>query len=888
MLSSIADFDKNYRVEKKIGSGGMGDVYLATDKRLDRSVAVKVLKIEEILNRIDFIERFRNEAKSIAKLSHPNIVSIYDFGDQDNIYYMIMEYLEGSNLKDLIQKSKQRIPHTLIVNIAIQMCNALQYAHDNNVIHRDVKPDNIILTNKGIVKLTDFGIVLLDKERGVKNNEIVGSILYSSPEQLTDASSVNEKSDLYSLGLTLYEMLVGKNPFYKNEIAESIKSIMLEVPDSPHSIYSDIPKGLSDIIMKSIEKISHNRYLNIRELKKELSAYADQETILENNFIEINNNLSNTSSTNTIKINNTLVSTLDYKSTINKKNDTNFDTVITKNINIKNYSWINNIIQIDKGKSINNGITRQSLNKIIDNNNKFTGFILIDNNFFLFFHKGFVIGALDINKNDIGNIIYKSIPEKFNSLSYKESDDNEFLPLIINNLISNGIELYKDLDNKNTNLRDFLKLFLNNTDRFDGFIEIYQQVTPKKKILYVEDDKIAQLLLTKYFKENDLPYEITISETISESIKKIKENEYDLVILDYFLGDGTAKDFITKKISNTPIILTTSSNNSDILIDMLKEGVRDYIIKKNNNDYYYEISKIIKNIIGGDKSSLQPSRSYISYNKSNPILSLSVDNSGVIENTKDNILSDFDLENCSISIYEYNINILSASIPLIMKNTTININKKDKKVADYNFFIETNENLSIDIENKIKSNLDLTLHINNNQANIEQVIHESLYFKFSNWIIKEYFPLINHSDKIQDMFIIYGNIPKINKISFFVNFFDKEIPIVFYNSSNLPCMFAIFGNGDFNSINSFVENSINIKNNLESLESIIYISTGGYEQQSIDLYTKYTKQSGFSLFTKKSKHKGIIKIDDKKNLQFNILNYNIKTNNFDSVLPSLF
>lgn len=167
MLINIENLNSNYKVEKKLGSGGMGEVYLALDKRLDRYVAVKMLKFSNISldERDEFILRFQTEAKAIARLSHPNIVGIYDIGSENNAYYMIMEYLEGQNLSDIIKNAKQRIPLNLVASIGFQIASALEYAHENNIIHRDIKPDNVILSKKGVVKVTDFGIAKLGQDK---------------------------------------------------------------------------------------------------------------------------------------------------------------------------------------------------------------------------------------------------------------------------------------------------------------------------------------------------------------------------------------------------------------------------------------------------------------------------------------------------------------------------------------------------------------------------------------------------------------------------------------------------------------------------------------------------------------------------------------------------
>ena len=198
-----------YEILEKIGTGGMSDVYKAKCHKLNRYVAIKVLK-QEFSENANFVSKFRIEAQAAAGLMHPNIVNVYDVGEENGIYYIVMELVEGITLKKYIEK-KARLSYKEAVSIAIQVSMGIQAAHNNHIIHRDIKPQNIMISHEGKVKVTDFGIARAASSNTISSN-VMGSVHYSSPEQVRGGYS-DEKSDIYSLGITLYEMVTGRVPF---------------------------------------------------------------------------------------------------------------------------------------------------------------------------------------------------------------------------------------------------------------------------------------------------------------------------------------------------------------------------------------------------------------------------------------------------------------------------------------------------------------------------------------------------------------------------------------------------------------------------------------------------------------------------------------------------
>ena len=235
-------FDGRYRILRRLGSGGMANVYLAEDEELGRRVAIKILN-DRHASDDSFVERFRREAKNAAGLSHPNIVSIYDRGEAEGTYYIAMEYLEGRSLKDRIV-AEGPLPITAAIEAVRQILRALGFAHRAGIVHRDIKPHNVMVDGDGRLKVTDFGIARAGASQMTEAGAIVGTAQYLSPEQAKGAP-VDQTSDLYSVGIVLYELLTGKVPFTGDSSVEIAMKHISATPEPPSSLRPDVPEDLS-------------------------------------------------------------------------------------------------------------------------------------------------------------------------------------------------------------------------------------------------------------------------------------------------------------------------------------------------------------------------------------------------------------------------------------------------------------------------------------------------------------------------------------------------------------------------------------------------------------------------------------------------------------------
>lgn len=255
--AELAQHFPDLEIDELVGSGGMGLVYRARQKRLDRTVALKILA-PDVAGEPSFAERFEREARALARLSHPNIVTVYDFGETAGLYYFVMEYADGANLRSLMADGRLEPPKALA--IVPKICDALQYAHDRGVVHRDIKPGNVLLTRDGEIKIADFGLAkLVKRDRDLTlthDDHVVGTPAYMAPEQIETPGSVDHRADIYSLGVVFYEMLTGELPLGRFE---------------PPSSRAPLDARLDDIVLRALEKERERRYQRAVEVKTEIT-----------------------------------------------------------------------------------------------------------------------------------------------------------------------------------------------------------------------------------------------------------------------------------------------------------------------------------------------------------------------------------------------------------------------------------------------------------------------------------------------------------------------------------------------------------------------------------------------------------------------------------------
>ena len=279
MIMKGQKISDRYQIIKAIGEGGMANVYLAYDTILDRDVAVKVLR-GDLANDEKFVRRFQREALSASSLTHPNIVEVYDVGEDHGMYYIVMEYVEGRHLKDLIKK-RGKLTTSEVIDIMLQITDGMSVAHDSYIIHRDIKPQNIMILENGLVKIMDFGIAMaLNSTQLTQTNSVMGSVHYLPPEQASGKGATLQ-SDIYSMGIVMYELLTGKLPYKGDNAVEiALKQLKEPLPDIREEL-PNIPQSIENIIIKATAKNPKNRYSDAREMHEYLLTCMDESRVNE-------------------------------------------------------------------------------------------------------------------------------------------------------------------------------------------------------------------------------------------------------------------------------------------------------------------------------------------------------------------------------------------------------------------------------------------------------------------------------------------------------------------------------------------------------------------------------------------------------------------------------
>lgn len=279
MIMKGQKINDRYQIIKSIGEGGMANVYLAYDTILDRNVAVKILRGDLSADE-KFVRRFQREALSASSLSHPNIVEVYDVGEDNGQYYIVMEYIEGKHLKALLKK-RGKLTTTEVVDIMLQLTDGMASAHDSYIIHRDIKPQNIMILDNGTVKITDFGIAMaMNATQLTQTNSVMGSVHYLPPEQAS-GKGATLKSDIYSMGIVMYELLTGKLPYKgENAVEIALKHLKEPLPSIKEEL-PQIPQSIANIIKKATAKNPKNRYNDAREMHEDLLTCLDDSRMNE-------------------------------------------------------------------------------------------------------------------------------------------------------------------------------------------------------------------------------------------------------------------------------------------------------------------------------------------------------------------------------------------------------------------------------------------------------------------------------------------------------------------------------------------------------------------------------------------------------------------------------
>ena len=283
MIVKGTKINDRYQIIKTLGEGGMANVYLANDTILDRMVAVKVLR-GDLANDEKFVRRFQREALSASSLSHPNIVEMYDVGEDDGQYYIVMEYVDGKTLKQVL-KQRGHLSVTEVVDIMLQVTDGLAHAHDAYIIHRDIKPQNIMILPNGMIKITDFGVsTALNSTQLTQTNSVMGTVHYLPPEQASGKGSTI-RSDIYSMGIMMYELLTGLVP-YKGDTAVEIALKHLKEPlPSVRKVNPNIPQSIENVIIKATAKNPKNRYKDSREMHDDLKTALDESRENEERYV---------------------------------------------------------------------------------------------------------------------------------------------------------------------------------------------------------------------------------------------------------------------------------------------------------------------------------------------------------------------------------------------------------------------------------------------------------------------------------------------------------------------------------------------------------------------------------------------------------------------------
>ncbi|MEK7431747.1 MAG: serine/threonine-protein kinase [Cyanobacteriota bacterium] len=609
---SIIETIGGYEIKSELGRGGMGVVYKGWDKKLEREVAIKVVENVDtqtadqltLTSHQELVARFQTEAKAIAKLSHPNIVNIFDFGVENDRNYMVMEFLKGRDLSQLL-KFNSPLSIELVVKSVIQVCAALDYAHTTGIIHRDIKPANILLLDNGIVKLMDFGIARIQEAKSqlTQAGTILGSVLYISPEQLISAQKVDKRADIYSLGVSIYELLTGQFPYDGDNVASIISKIMRSDPEVPSFHNPKITEELDDIIMKAIAKDPDHRYQRASELADDLNEFLFK---LKGGVPSPMGMTSAGSSGGSVGSKTTFSKVIEF-------------SLIDGVDKINLYSLIYRIAQTWQVENIGN----KPILEALYGNETLSQAVVVSNKVILLSYKGLLMAAVSDDPDEVGSKAYEETANitrvDIKSCIPNESQQ-EFL-IVMASILGNGIQIGKHVGCNSNDLENLMEkakqeIFTGHIEvsdvteiRYKGFIdgrEIFNLVSPNKTPLpSLKAGKMDIDVFEAKFKLLGPSLRRALIDTTIELVNKTHGSSASFKQLSMQKNNKIMSEFIEEAVRNTDLATLVSNDRvfnigkkaikySEVIegfaaAELMKWVVKDLLIKVARSNKFQSI-----------------------------------------------------------------------------------------------------------------------------------------------------------------------------------------------------------------------------------------------------------------------------------------------------------
>lgn len=770
-----------YLIESELGRGGMGVVYLARDKRLDRPVAIKVLNLAKSGNQAlsdELIERFQREARVVARMSHPSLVTLYDVGQVDDFYYMIMEYAPGKALSEIVEAG-QKLPPALVASIGQQVAQALALAHEQGIIHRDIKPGNIILSNKGITKLTDFGIAQLSQQEEGKLTQagtMMGSIMYASPEQIQDASQVDIRTDIYSLGVTLFELLTAASPYQGTQLSQIILEIMSQ-QDSPVNIRRlapETPEALEILIQRAMSKNPDDRFANAQEMAQQFGLLLNSSLISSQPLqFQIDTNPSATGA-----------SRRPGSATQLKRTTLNIDLLTALR---HKSNWVTQVVSSWKQESLTQLSLTQVLEKVMETNllgKALTGCLIVEERYYLFLANGHFVGAADIESNQHGEAVFASLPAKSIRLELRTvPEGHELAPLILANILEEkGKVLQSRLDSSLMDLNPLLESFSAAGDALTGFVVCMTEGSV------------------------------------------------------YFYGFDRGQVLFSAAVGDKPL----------------------------DNDTWLGLAQLVKH------------------------------------------------ESLIMNVFGLEPSLMGPSLNQCLKNAHIEVSYQNPDQTSLQDLANRNDELPIYLIREAKDNLRIQLkqdrkpemRVGDHLFDLAPIFENLQHYKVAQWLIKEYFFLLNSSDNTTSLKYIYSWLPAVQRFDFSQDLagadgqqhsFSLVARGVVFGEDYEKVLFVIrLGNGDSESLERFIGAAMSSKKALIKSGDIggaMYISLQDFETEALKLFYDKTVEprKGFGLgsLDKLTKYKGFVRMGLGRGFHLNLLEYDAAADRFDVVAPLL-